>query len=132
MEQINASETQNRSIWTGRLEYSTYFLSAQQFAKTQPELLKAVLNEAKQNGDWVKQNFHAVAEQLSKDINVDIATLEEVYKRRSWDVLPINAKVQEAQQQVADTFYKAQVIPKSIQVKETFLADADYTRFFPG
>lgn len=113
-------------------ERRTFFLSAQQFAKTQPELLKAVLDEAKQNGEWVKQNLRAVAEKFSKDIKVDVATLEEVYKRRSWDVLPVDAKVQEAQQQVADTFFKAQVIPQAVQVKDAFLPEADYAKVFPG
>lgn len=120
-----------RDLKVGR-ERRTFFLSSQQFAKTQPELLKAVLDETKQNGQWVKQNLAKVAAQFSKDINVDVATLEEVYKRRSWDVLPIDEKVQEGQQQVADVFYKAQVIPKSVQVKEVFLSSDEYAKVFPS
>ncbi|WNZ27013.1 aliphatic sulfonate ABC transporter substrate-binding protein [Leptolyngbya sp. NK1-12] len=120
-----------RELKVGR-ERRTFFLSAQQFAETQPESLKVVLDEAKQNGEWVKQNIREVAERFSKDIKVDVAILEEVYKRRSWDVLPVDESVQQAQQQVADIFYKAQVIPKSIQVKEAFLAASDYTKIFPS
>jgi len=125
------SDSKVRSLNVGR-ERRTFFLSAQQFAKTQPELLKAVLEEAKQNGAWVKQNLREVAEKFSKDIKVDVVILEEVYKRRSWDVLPVDAKVQEAQQQVADTFFKAQVIPKAVQVKDAFLSEADYAKVFPS
>lgn len=119
-----------RDLNVGR-ERRTFFLSSRTFAQAQPELLKAVLAETKQNGEWVKQNIRSVAEQFSKDINVEVAILEEVYKRRSWDVLPVDSQIQAAQQQVADIFYQAQVIPKSIQVKESFLPEADYTKIFP-
>lgn len=119
-----------RSLRVGR-ERRTFFLASQQFAISQPESLKLVLTEARQNGEWVKQNFRAVAEQFSKDIKVEVPILEQVYQRRSWDVLPIDAKIQEAQQQVADTFSKAQVIPKTIQVKDVFMPEAEYRRVFP-
>jgi sulfonate transport system substrate-binding protein len=119
------------SLNVGR-ERRNFFLASQQFAEAHSGALRATLNEIKQNGEWVKQNLRAVTEQFSKDINVDIATLEKVYQRRSWDILPVDAKVQEAQQQVADTFYIAQVIPQSIQVKDVFLSETDYAKVFPS
>jgi len=126
-----AQTTENvRGLKVGQ-ERRTFFLSAQKFVKTQPELLKVVLAEAQQNGEWVKQNIRSVAEKFSKDINVDVATLEEVYQRRSWDVLPVDTSIQKAQQQVADTFYNAQVIPKPLQVSEVFLTGDDYAKIFP-
>lgn len=108
-----------------------FFLAAQQFAKDSPDLLKTVLDEAKQNGIWAKQNFKAIAAQFSKDVNVEESILEKVYQRRSWEVLPVNEEVQTGQQQVADAFYKAQVIPKAIDVKEVFLPPENYTKVFP-
>lgn len=120
-----------KELKVGR-ERRVFFLSAQQFAQTQTELLKVVLDEAKQNGNWLRQNLREVAEKFSKDINVEVATLEEVYQRRSWDVLPVDQKIQEAQQQVADIFFNAQVIPQSIQVREAFLAESDYAKIFPS
>lgn len=120
-----------RSLNLGR-ERRAFFLSSQQFAKSLPDYLKVVLAEAKRNGEWVKQNIRTVAEQFSKDIKVEVPILEEVYQRRSWDVLPVDEKIQEAQQQVADIFYKAQVIPKAIQVKEAFLPQAEYEKIFSG
>lgn len=120
-----------KDLKVGR-ERRTFFLASQSFANQQPDSLKVVLDEAKQNGAWVKQHFREVAEQFSKDIKVDAPILEAVYKRRSWDVLPIDEKIQEAQQQVADVFYKAQVIPKNIQVKTSFLSTDDYAKVFPS
>jgi sulfonate transport system substrate-binding protein len=120
-----------KDLKVGR-ERRTFFLSSQQFTKSYPDLLKAVLDETKQNGQWVKQNLATVAGKFSKEINVDAKTLEEVYQRRSWDVLPVDAKIQDLQQQVADTFYKAQVVPKAIQVKDVFLSADEYTKVFPS
>lgn len=65
-------------------------------------------------------------------MKVEASILEKVYQRRSWEVLPVDDKIQEAQQQVADLFSKSQVIPKSIQVKESFLASEEYAKIFPA
>jgi sulfonate transport system substrate-binding protein len=118
-----------RELKVGR-ERRTFFLSSQQFAQSS-DLLKAVLDELKQNGKWIEQNMQSVAEKFSKDINVDAGTLKAVYNRRSWDVLPVDDKIQTLQQQVADTFYKAQVIPKSVQVKDAFLSADQYAKVSP-
>lgn len=120
-----------RGLDVGR-ERRTYFLASQQFSKSQPVLLKTVLEAAKENGNWISQNIQEVAQRFSKDIKVDQAVLQEVYKRRSWEVLPVDAQIQEAQQAVADTFYKSKVIPKSIQVSEVFLPSDEYSKVFPS
>lgn len=120
-----------RSLAVGR-ERRTYFLASQQFAKDHPDSLKTILAEAKQNGAWAKQNNQAIAEKFSKEVKVEASILEKVYQRRSWEVLPVDDKIQEAQQQVADLFSKSQVIPKSIQVKESFLASEEYAKIFPA
>lgn len=127
-----AQSTDNiRSLNLGR-ERRVYFLASQQFAKEQPDRLKTILAEAKENGQWAKQNFRQIAEQFSKDTKVDADILEEVYKRRSWDVLPVDNEIQQSQQQVADAFYRAQVIPKAIEVKEAFLPPEEYSKIAPS
>lgn len=120
-----------RNLQVGR-ERRSFFLTAQKFAKDHADLLSIVLDEARQNGIWAKQNLKTVAQQFSTDVKIDAATLEAVYQRRSWEVLPVNEQIQEAQQQVADIFFKAQLIPKALQVKDTFLPSEEYTKLFPG
>lgn len=44
--------------------------------------------------------------------------LEIAEKRREYGVLPITDEVISGQQQIADTFYKIKLIPKSINVSE--------------
>ncbi|HEY9627043.1 MAG TPA: aliphatic sulfonate ABC transporter substrate-binding protein [Coleofasciculaceae cyanobacterium] len=120
-----------RNLKLGR-ERRTYFLAAQQFAKSQSALLTAVLESTKENGAWATQHTQEIAQQFAKDVKVDQAVLEVVYKRRSWEVLPVDEKIQTIQQEVADIFYKTKVIPKSIQVKEAFLPPEEYAKLFPG
>ncbi|HEY9644012.1 MAG TPA: aliphatic sulfonate ABC transporter substrate-binding protein [Coleofasciculaceae cyanobacterium] len=120
-----------RDLKVGR-ERRNYFLASQQFTKDQPVLLKAVLEETKENGDWVAQNIKTVAQKFAKDIKVNEDVLEKVYQRRSWQVLPVDNKIQTVQQEVADTFYKSKIIPKSIQVKDAFLPPEEYAKIFPS
>lgn len=113
-----------RSLKVGR-DRRTFSLASQQFTKNSPNLLKAILAEAKRNGEWASQNLATITEQFAKATNLPQPTLEVVNKRRNWQPEPIDEQVQTQQQQVADIFYKAQVIPKAIQVKDAFLpADA--------
>ena len=116
-----------RGLKVGR-DRRTFFLTSQQFAKDKPALLKVVLESAKKNGTWIAQNIQEVAQRFSKDINVDQAVLVEVYHRRSWEVLPIDAQIRKAQQEVADIFYESKVIPKPLQVSEVFLPDQEYAK----
>ncbi len=120
-----------RNLNLGR-ERRAYFLASQKFAQNQPDSVKTILAAAKENGQWAKQNFRQVAEQFSGEIKVDANILEKVYQRRSWEVLPVDAQIQQAQQEVADIFYKAQIIPKSIDVKEAFLPSEGYSKVFPA
>lgn len=120
-----------RDLQVGR-ERRTFFLASQQFAQSKPELLRSVIEAAKANGEWAAQHPREIAQQFAKDVNVDAAVLETVYKRRSWIVQPVTAETQTAQQEVANLFHDAQVIPKAIEVNSAFLSDADYANIFPS
>ena len=127
---MNLRSTDIRGLGVGR-ERRVYFLASRQFATEHPDSLKTVLAEAKQNGAWAKQNTKAIALKFSKEVKVEASILDKVYQRRSWEVLPVDDKIQNAQQQVADLFSKSQIIPKSIQVKESFLSSEEYAKIFP-
>lgn len=116
-----------RNLKVGR-DRRTFFLASQQFTKTNPDLVKIILNEAKQNGEWATQNLNTITAQFAKETNLPQPILAVVNKRRNWSPEAIDEQVQIQQQQVADTFYKTQVIPKAIQVKEAFLSPDEYAK----
>jgi sulfonate transport system substrate-binding protein len=120
-----------RNLKVGR-DRRTFFLASKQFAETNPELLKLVLAEAKSNGEWAEQNIATITEQFAKETNLPQPILEVVNKRRNWQPEPISEQIQTGQQQVADIFYAAGVIPQAIEVKEAFLSSEEYAKLFPG
>lgn len=120
-----------RDLKVGRDRY-TYFLASQQFTEAHPDVLKAALEAAKANGDWATQNIKSIAQQFAQEVKVDATVLETVYGRRSWTVQPITADTQTVQQEVADLFLNAQVIPQAVEVKSAFLPAEAYTKIFPS
>ena len=74
-----------------------YLLASQQFTQAQPTLLKTVLETSKENGNWIAQNIQAVSQRFSKDISIDQAVRKKAYKRRSWQVCPVDAQIQQFQ-----------------------------------
>lgn len=120
-----------RDLKVGR-DRRTFSLASKQFAETNPDLLKLILTAAKQNGEWATQNIATITEQFAKETNLPQPILEVVNKRRNWGPEPIDEQVQIQQQQVADVFYKAQVIPKAIQVKDAFLSPDQYAKVSPS
>lgn len=119
-----------RSLKVGR-DRRTFLLASQQFTKNNPDLLKVILTGVKQTCEWASQNIGTITEQFAKETNLPQPVLEVVNKRRSWQPEPINQQVQIEQQQVADAFYKAQVIPKAIQVSDAFLPPDEYVKISP-
>ncbi|PZO38009.1 MAG: aliphatic sulfonate ABC transporter substrate-binding protein [Pseudanabaena frigida] len=95
-----------------------YYLASKEFIEKNPEALKQLLNEIKKESEYVKKNPAEISKVLSPALGLDAAIIEKAEKRRDHDVLPITDEVVAKQQEIADTFSKLQLIPKSIVVKE--------------
>lgn len=95
-----------------------FFLSTQKFTSEQPALVKAVVDELTKVSDWAKGNANEVAQFLSAELKIDKASLDLAETRRGYGVKPIDSQVVNGQQQIADTFYKLKLIPKSININD--------------
>ncbi len=95
-----------------------YYLSSQAFIDKNPQALKLILQELKKESDIVKKDAAETAKFLSPALGIDAKTLEKGEKRRDYDILPLTEEVISKQQEIADTFAKLQLIPKSVKVKE--------------
>jgi len=109
-----------------------FFLASQKFAKDKPDLVKIILEEAKNNEEWGLQHTKEIAQQFSQQLNIDASILEVVNERRKWGLSPIDDSVLAAQQKVADTFYQLKIIPKQIQVKDVALPSDVYAKLYPS
>jgi sulfonate transport system substrate-binding protein len=99
-----------------------YYLASQAFIDKYPEALKLILQELKTESAYAKQNPAEIAKFLSPALGVSAEILEKAERRRDYDILPLTDEVITKQQEIADTFAKLQLIPKSIQVKEAVWA----------
>ncbi|MFB2892619.1 hypothetical protein ACE1CI_06710, partial [Aerosakkonemataceae cyanobacterium BLCC-F50] len=109
-----------------------FFLASQKFAKENPDLVKIILEEAKNNEEWGQKNTKEIAQKFSQQLNIDAAILEIVNERRKWGLSPIDDSVLTAQQKLADTFYQLKIIPKQIQVKDVALPSDSYAKLYPA
>jgi sulfonate transport system substrate-binding protein len=103
---------------TGLAPNRGYYLAAKSFAQKNPAGLKTVLAGVSKVSDWAKGNPKDVAKLLSPVLGIDATVLEVAEKRRKYGVLPLTNDVIAKQQEIADTFYKINLIPKEIKVKE--------------
>jgi sulfonate transport system substrate-binding protein len=95
-----------------------YYLARQEFVNSHPDLLKTLLDEVGKVDKWATNNPEEVARFLEPELGIPAAALEIAEKRREYGVLPITDEVITQQQNIADTFYKINLIPKQIQVKD--------------
>jgi len=103
---------------TGLAPNRGYYLAAKSFAEKNPAGLKTVLAGVSKVSNWAKGNPKDVAKLLSPVLGIDATVLEVAEKRRKYGVLPLTNDVIVKQQEIADTFYKINLIPKEIKVKE--------------
>lgn len=103
---------------TGLAPNRGYYLAAKSFVEKNPAALKTVLAGVTKVSDWAKKNPPEVAKLLSPVLGIDAAVLEVAEKRRKYGIFPLTNDVITKQQEIADTFYKINLIPKQIKVKE--------------
>lgn len=103
----------------GLASWREFYVTSRNFANTNPDVVKQILESVEKVGNWAKKNPHQVAEILSPQLGIDVASLELAESRRKrYDVLPISNEVIAEQQKVADTFLRQKLIPKQIKVAD--------------
>ncbi|WP_018130622.1 sulfonate ABC transporter substrate-binding protein [Effusibacillus pohliae] len=95
-----------------------FYLASQSFVKEHSDIITVVLEEVKKVDEWAKQDPHGVAAFLSPELGIDIASLEQASKRRSYGIEPVGEQVLADQQKIADTFFGIGLIPKQISVRD--------------
>ncbi|MEP0949855.1 MULTISPECIES: sulfonate ABC transporter substrate-binding protein [Cyanophyceae] len=93
-----------------------FYLATKSFADSQPDVLKAVLEEAETISTFAKENPAEVSKFLSNELGIPTDVLDLVESRRGYGIQPITDEVVTYQQDIADTFYELQLIPKEIDV----------------
>lgn len=98
-----------------------FYVATRGFAKQNPDVLHAFLDELGKVDQWSAQHIPDVAAQLSPLVGLPPATVELAGKRFAYGVQPIADVVIAEQQKIADAFAALKLIPKPIRVRDALL-----------
>lgn len=107
----------------GIASYQRYYLAATGFAKAHPEILAIVFRQLSDAGVWTKAHPQDAAKILAPVWGLDEASVERANGRRSYAVraiVPVNFK---EQQDIADVFYAAKLLPKPVNTSQAWIWD---------
>ncbi|MDO7896230.1 aliphatic sulfonate ABC transporter substrate-binding protein [Pseudomonas citrulli] len=104
---------------TGLASYKRYYLTGNAYAKAHPEVLKLVYEQLEETGRWVKNHPRDAAQVLGPLWgNLDVETVEAANAHRSYQVQPVNAAQLDEQQKIADAFFAAGLLPKTVDAHD--------------
>lgn len=98
-----------------------FYLASRSYARQNPQVVQAVIEELGRLDAWAARNGKAVAELLAPQIGLDIVTTDLAARRFSYGIKPISAAVIAEQQKIADVFYQLKLIPKAIRVADALI-----------
>jgi len=123
-----AEQSGSRVLVSGEhlVDNRLFYVARREFAERQPELLRTVLAEFKNLSDWESAHAEESAKILAESSGISYEALLLAEKRHAYGILPITDAVLDAQQQIADSFRKLELIPKEIRTRDAFLPAAVY------
>jgi sulfonate transport system substrate-binding protein len=110
----------------GLVDNRLFYVARREFADQHPELVRATLDEFKSLSDWESKNPEEASKILAESSGVAYEALLLSEKRHAYGILPINDEVLEAQQKIADSFRKLELIPKDIKTRDALLPAVVY------
>jgi sulfonate transport system substrate-binding protein len=95
----------------------SYYLAADAFTKSHPDILKSVIQELETATTWSKTHADDYAQVLANETGIDIAVWKQALQTDNPDVTFIDDATVTYQQQVADTFLRLGLIPNKLDIK---------------
>lgn len=95
-----------------------FFVATETFANTNPKIGEVIIEEVANSSDWANNNHDDLIAMLVPILNLDEASIQMATVRRIYGVDEIDEEIINEQQDIANTFYKLDIIPKEIDVKD--------------
>lgn len=102
----------------GLASYQRYYLASSAFAAAHPDVVKIVFDQLAAAGDWVRAHPQDAAQILAPLWGLDAATIERANTRRSYQVRAVVAQNFGEQQKIADTFFRAGLLPTQVDTAQ--------------
>ena len=117
IEQSNAARTLISAA--GLPAQYSFYVAPSKFAASYPALLRLTLDLLNDTELYAKAHLDETARFLEQDTRVAQKIWRLALARQAWGVFyPLSPAVLSAQQEVADTFWRYQLIPKAVQVRD--------------
>ncbi|WP_234017287.1 hypothetical protein [Nostoc sp. 'Lobaria pulmonaria (5183) cyanobiont'] len=122
----------NTEIRTDRVKVPNGdYMAARKFATENPKLVRLVLEEIDNTGQWSEKNRSEVVKLTIPHLKIDEDILTTMVERRTYGLRPITPEIMENQHKIADLFAKEKVIFKPINIKEAMLTSEQYAAITP-
>jgi sulfonate transport system substrate-binding protein len=105
----------------GLASYQRYYLASSSFAAAHPEVISTVFAQLSSAGAWVRAHPDDAAKLLAPIWGLDASTIERANARRSYTVRAVDAQNFGEQQKIADTFYRAGLLPAPVDTTTALL-----------
>ncbi len=109
----------------GLVSNHQFFLASRSYAKAQPAVVAAIIEELHTVDRWGQANAAEVARLLAPLIGVDGPTAELAAGRFAFGATAITPAVAGEQQKIADVFADLRLIPKPIRISDALLPGLD-------
>lgn len=122
---IVESKVDTRTIVNGSdlTENRTFYFATEQLLADKPDVVTTILEELQNADTWANENKTEVAEILSAELGLEVEPLQKANDRRTFGVQKIGDEIIASQQQLADTFFEAQLLENDIRIEEAVNID---------
>ncbi len=108
----------------GASPFREFYLATTLFAKEHPEIIREVLAELEEVGRTAKKDPDAVAAFLSKELGLDLPTLQKSERRKyRYGARPLTPEIIAEQQGIADLFLSIGLLPRPLAVADIVWTD---------
>jgi aliphatic sulfonates family ABC transporter substrate-binding protein len=99
-----------------------FYVGRQAFADAQPEIIEVFIGQVGAVGRWANDSRELAARLLAPHVGFPQPAIEAALARTPFDARPLDEEAILAQQRIADTFHRLQLIARAVRVKEAVWA----------
>ncbi|WP_306716640.1 sulfonate ABC transporter substrate-binding protein [Burkholderia dolosa] len=119
----NALKVRTLSDYTGLTPTNNFYEATRDFAQQHPDVIGAILKQARETGQWVNGHPADTAALLAPKVGLPQPLVETWIKRVPFGAVPLDDRIVAVQQRVADAFYAAKLIPQKLSVADNAWTD---------
>ena len=109
-----------------------YYLAERGYTERNPEVIKALFNDAIEQGQWLKANVKRAAAIIAPIQGLDVEVVESALRRYQFNVAPVTDAIAAEQQKIADVFFALKLIPKNVRVVDALQSRPKVAAKRPG